>query len=118
MKSSKLVCQLQDCQRLVEEHNLMAEKAQAKANILDAKKTTVGQLNFFKWAIINDVLAYASRHRLKIEKHMAGREDEAVDCSATAGGLREYDDTPPPLPLLLLLLSLVTVQHASKLTCT
>jgi hypothetical protein len=47
-------------------------------------------------------------HRLKIEKHIAGREDEAIVCSATAGGLRDYDDTPPPPPS-----SSSTVQHVS-----
>lgn len=33
-------------------------------------QTTVGQLNFFRWAILNGVIAYGTRHNTQIEDDM------------------------------------------------
>jgi hypothetical protein len=38
---------------------------------LVAIETTVGQLNFFRWALHNHVLTYINKHLKKIEEHMA-----------------------------------------------
>lgn len=41
----------------------------------DALETTVGQLNFFKWAIETGVIDYIRKHKVAVEKSM-------IDCGA------------------------------------
>lgn len=47
-----------------------------RLDFLDAQgatfQTTVGQLNFFRWAIVNGVVDYATRHARVIEDDMLG----------------------------------------------
>jgi len=40
-------------------------------------QTTIGQLNFFKWALENDVLEHIHRHRKRIDEDMARRGSTA-----------------------------------------
>jgi hypothetical protein len=53
-----------------------------QANPLVTVETTVGQLNFFRWAIQNQVLTYIQNHLQDIESHMscfqAARKDGIV----------------------------------------
>lgn len=47
-------------------------------------KTTVGQLNFFRWAIVNGVIEYGSRHLREIEEDMfASQRSRNASRSAT-----------------------------------
>ena len=41
--------------------------------------TTVGQLNFFRWAIDNNVLSYITEHQTSIEDHMKKRVKKSRD---------------------------------------
>lgn len=44
-------------------------------------ETTVGQLNFFEWAISDDVLEYLERHREDVQADMEARLHEAKETS-------------------------------------
>jgi hypothetical protein len=44
-------------------------------------ETTVGQLNFFEWAISDDVLEYLERHREHVQADMEARLHEAKETS-------------------------------------
>lgn len=45
--------------------------------------TTVGQLNFFRWAIDNEVLAYIQKHQDDIEAHMKKRVKKSREYKKT-----------------------------------
>ena len=51
-------------------------------------ETTIGQLNFFKWLIEHDVLAYIQAHQAEIEKDMLDHQKAL----AAGGGEKEDDD--------------------------
>lgn len=54
-----------------------------------AIETTVGQLNFFRWAIENDVLDYIERNKAALESAMMdshARNDSRQDGTAGSGG--------------------------------
>ena len=44
-------------------------------------QTTIGQLNFFKWALENNILSYISEHLDEIEKDMNRRNSTAKNRS-------------------------------------
>ena len=44
-------------------------------------ETTVGQLNFFEWAITDDVLEYLEKHRDEVHADMEKRLHEAKETS-------------------------------------
>lgn len=52
----------------------------------DSVQTTVGQLNFFKWAISNDVLAYIEDNRAAIEADMNSRNSTSKRPVGSGGG--------------------------------
>ena len=47
-------------------------------------ETTVGQLNFFRWAIENGILDYIRAHKKDIEESMSGKRDAEPGFSACA----------------------------------
>jgi hypothetical protein len=47
-----------------------------QADPLQSIETTVGQLNFFRWALHNHVLTYIQKHLSEIEEHMASYQKE------------------------------------------
>jgi hypothetical protein len=51
-------------------------------------QTTIGQLNFFKWALENGVLKYIEDHRAVIEEDMARRGSTARAKSTSSGDKR------------------------------
>jgi len=55
---------------------------------LSVIETTVGQLNFFRWAIQNNVLAYIENHLAAVEKAMAEPVGSAVPSSGTSQKVR------------------------------
>lgn len=50
-----------------------------------AIQTTLGQLNFFKWALDNDVIKYIQEHYLDIEKDMNHRNSTSRRRTQTSG---------------------------------
>ena len=53
-----------------------------------AIQTTVGQLNFFKWAILNDIITYIEENRSTIEADMNSRNSTSKRQVSTASGQR------------------------------
>ena len=51
-----------------------------------AIETTIGQLNFFRWALQNHVLVYIEKHLNEIEDHMATYQKEVVKNKSNTGG--------------------------------
>jgi hypothetical protein len=49
--------------------------------------TTVGQLNFFRWAISNDILSFATAHRKEIEQDMIISAREKDHRTRSKGGV-------------------------------
>jgi hypothetical protein len=47
-------------------------------------ETTVGQLNFFRWALQNHVLEYIQNHLAEIEEHMSTYQKKTKETTATA----------------------------------
>jgi hypothetical protein len=80
------ISQAERCKILAEEEQQLMEEAQTEATLLEAKMTTIGQLNFFKWAITSEVLEFAAYNRIAIETHMTRKG------TATVGAL-----SPSPL---------------------
>ena len=63
--------------------------------------TTVGQLNFFKWAIENNVISYVLKNHNEIESDMIersgvrrGKDDKRRELSTPVGGLVTRNDIP------------------------
>lgn len=57
-------------------------------------ETTVGQLNFFRWALQNNVLEYIRRHLPEIEEDMSNYQKKAKEqSSGTAGGASPSPNT-------------------------
>lgn len=47
-------------------------------------ETTVGQLNFFRWALQNHLLEYIQNHLADIEEHMATYQKKGANCGGMA----------------------------------
>lgn len=69
-----------DCFRRHERISFVIESSPLKVI-----ETTVGQLNFFRWALHNNVLEYIRRHLPEIEEHMSTYQKRAKEPSVGAG---------------------------------
>jgi hypothetical protein len=61
-------------------------------------ETTIGQLNFFKWAIDNRILDYIEQNYAEIEKDMNSRNSSSSRRNTTSSTECSTDssETPPP----------------------
>nr|WRJ69773.1 hypothetical protein TetV2_00324 [Oceanusvirus sp.] len=55
-------------------------------------ETTVGQLNFFRWAVENGILEHIRRNKAAIEKDMATLVGQAASSSSQGGRERQQAD--------------------------
>lgn len=58
-------------------------------NNKDGFITTVGQLNFFKWAILNKVIDYAFNHLADIESDMLKSADQRIEKKISSGSTKK-----------------------------
>lgn len=56
-------------------------------------ETTVGQLNFFKWAIQNKVLDYVETHLERISTHMSIKNKEKTESEIAESEVDELEET-------------------------
>jgi len=54
-------------------------------------ETTVGQLNFFEWAITDDILDYLTRHHDEVHADMENRLYEMKELSKTDGKKKRHE---------------------------
>lgn len=85
--------------RSIHDLEVELEETAAKLEELDAKLTTVGQLNFFRWAFSRKVFDWAIQHKAEIELDMARKTAMrrsssrlARDDVKTVGGKRKRHD--------------------------
>jgi hypothetical protein len=76
------------------EKNERLQSVLARLTNLKAMRTTVGQLNFFRWAISRDVFAWASENRMAIESDMAEKSasHRRLSVAGDGGGDEDADD--------------------------
>lgn len=77
-----------DCFRRHERISFVVENSPLKVI-----ETTVGQLNFFRWALQNNVLEYIRRHLPEIEAHMSTNHKRSKEQQSMSAGVAPSPNT-------------------------